>query len=307
MPEGIIETARSEIHPDDLRADDLLDEIYHQRDLSRQARQQAEQARQEAEALRLELLTRLEKIEDERRDIMETARQDAAAEMQKLQEELASIRRTLARLRQPAEALGEVEEQVAEIEERLVTPVERISAPIGPELSKLEQARRRAIRLGDKVRLRSLGAQGIVTSLGAEEAEVQVGVLRVRSRLSDLELPTPSGATSAGSDLTSPAREGIKLKTEKKKTPLALPESPGMELDLRGQRAEEALATLDRYLDAAFLAGLPFVRIIHGKGTGKLREVIRKELKDHPHIKSFEAGKEQEGGEGVTVVKLAVS
>jgi len=119
MPEGIIETARSEIHPDDLRADDLLDEIYHQRDLSRQARQQAEQARQEAEALRLELLTRLEKIEDERREIMETARQDAAAEMQKLQEELASIRRTLARLRQPAEALGVVEEQVAEMKSDL--------------------------------------------------------------------------------------------------------------------------------------------------------------------------------------------
>ncbi len=83
-----------------------------------------------------------------------------------------------------------------------------------------------------------------------------------------------------------------------------MPELPGMELDLRGQRADEALASLDRYLDAAFLSGLPFVRIIHGKGTGRLRQVVREALPQHPHVKSFEPGGEQEGGEGVTVAKL---
>jgi DNA mismatch repair protein MutS2 len=83
-----------------------------------------------------------------------------------------------------------------------------------------------------------------------------------------------------------------------------MPDSPGMELDIRGQRADEALAALDRYLDAAFLSGLPFVRIIHGKGTGKLRQVVRDALPRHPHVKSFEPGSEKEGGEGVTVAKL---
>jgi DNA mismatch repair protein MutS2 len=84
-----------------------------------------------------------------------------------------------------------------------------------------------------------------------------------------------------------------------------LASSPGMELDLRGQRAEDALDMLDRYLEKAYMAGLPFVRIIHGKGTGKLRQEVRTALKDHPQVTSFEEGGPKEGGEGVTVAKLA--
>jgi DNA mismatch repair protein MutS2 len=83
-----------------------------------------------------------------------------------------------------------------------------------------------------------------------------------------------------------------------------MPASPGIELDLRGQRAEDALEMLDRYLEKAAMAGLPFVRIIHGKGTGKLRQEVRTMLKDHPHVVSFEEGGDKEGGAGVTVAKL---
>ena len=81
-------------------------------------------------------------------------------------------------------------------------------------------------------------------------------------------------------------------------------ESPGIELDLRGKRADEALDTLEQYLDAAYVSRLPYVRIIHGKGTGKLRSVVREALKDHPHVKGFQKGGENEGGDGVTVAKL---
>ncbi len=81
--------------------------------------------------------------------------------------------------------------------------------------------------------------------------------------------------------------------------------SPGIELDLRGQRPEDALDLLDRYLEKAYMTGLPFVRIIHGKGTGKLRQEVRAALKDHPHVLSFEEGGDKEGGSGVTVAKLA--
>ncbi len=88
---------------------------------------------------------------------------------------------------------------------------------------------------------------------------------------------------------------------------VALPPSPGLEVDLRGLMAEDALDKLDRYLDKAYMAGMPWVRIIHGKGTGKLRQVVREALKDHPNVTSFEEGGEKEGGEGVTVAKLASS
>ncbi|HEY3340642.1 MAG TPA: Smr/MutS family protein, partial [Anaerolineae bacterium] len=82
------------------------------------------------------------------------------------------------------------------------------------------------------------------------------------------------------------------------------PASPGIELDLRGLTGEEGVAKLEEYLDRASRAALPFVRIIHGKGTGALRRAIRNAIKDNPLVKSFETGQEGEGGDGVTVVKL---
>ena len=150
------------------------------------------------------------------------------------------------------------------------------------------------IRLGSKVQLRTLGTEGVVTALSEDEAEVQVGVLRVRTRLTELDLkgkPQPDPAA------TQPAKPRGKITA-----PPA--ESPGVELDLRGQRADDALDALDIYMERAYLAGLPWVRIIHGKGTGKLRDVVRQALSQHPHVKSYEGGKRGEGGDGVTVARL---
>ena len=305
LPEPIIQTARSELSPEDLRADDLLNEIHQQREASRQAREQADKARKEAEGMRAELVQRLDQLEDERRKVLEQARQEGETQVQALQNEIREARRMLARARQPLDALQAVEEKTEELAEVVEKPVERRL----PDVSDLPL--HRAVRLGDKVRLRSLNTQGVVTSLSEQEAEVQVGVLRVRARLADLEPvgaaqppagePRPAGkrpSAPAGAPAPQPVEAGTTRAGE------LLPASPGMELDLRGQRAEDALDALERYLDAAFLAGLPFVRIIHGKGTGRLREVVRQSLVQNPHVKSFESGGEREGGDGVTVAKL---
>ena len=121
-----------------------------------------------------------------------------------------------------------------------------------------------------------------------------MGSLRVRAKLSELERK----------------KVEIVAVSEKLKTqdtayrPSSAAQSPGIELDIRGQISEDALDLLDRYLDQAFSAGLPFVRIIHGKGTGKLRQVVRDALRQHTHVTSFEEGGPKEGGEGVTVAKI---
>ena len=88
---------------------------------------------------------------------------------------------------------------------------------------------------------------------------------------------------------------------------VAVPTGPPvpMELDLRGQRAEAALEQFENYLDGAFRAGLPFVRIIHGKGTGALRAAIREALAGHPLVRRFESASPQDGGDGVTIALLA--
>jgi DNA mismatch repair protein MutS2 len=298
MPEAIIASARAELDPSDLRVEGLLDEIHRQRDLSRQSRATAERAQQEAEALRAELSERLERIEDERRAVLEQARAQSAEGVQQVEEELLEARRALARARQPLEALQAVEEQIEELHERVEEPVERRAPKIkrpGPL---------RPLRLGDRVRLRSLNAQGVVTTLGEEEAEVQVGALRVRSRISDLERLGETQEARPEPVTRAPAARSPKKQGNSAGESL-YSASPGMEIDLRGQRADDALEALDRYLDAAYLAGLPFVRIIHGKGTGKLRQSVREALSKHPQVKSFEAGGDKEGGEGVTVAKLS--
>jgi DNA mismatch repair protein MutS2 len=288
MPEAIVSAARAELDPADLRAEDLLDEIHRQRDLARQARASTEQARREAEAMRNELAERLEQIEDERRELLEKARQQAELEVRQVQDELREVRRSLARAQQPVESLQSVEEQVQALEEVVEEPVQRRVPKLG------EKPLRRAVRLGDKVRLRSLNMQGVVTSLGEDEAEVQVGMLRVRARRSDLILAGEAGGAVQETPPSEP----------RPAAPADFAASPGLELDLRGQRADEAQDALEHYLDSAFLAGLPWVRIIHGRGTGKLREMVRQTLQGHPQVRSFEAGGDKEGGEGVTVVKL---
>jgi DNA mismatch repair protein MutS2 len=310
MPEPIITSARSELSPADLRAEDLLDEIHRQRDLSRKARAAAENARHDAEVMRNELAKRLEKIEDERMQVLDKARRQAEEQVEAVEDELREVRRQLARTKQPLQVIEEVEEQVTELQEAVMAPVERRT----PE--KIISPVRRAVRLGDKVRLHSLNTQGVVTSLGEEEAEVQVGVLRIRARLAELQIigeETPSTSTSQGlptaRDLMGAGHPSTRVEVvgESTHTPTKhiYAESPGIELDLRGQRSEEALDALERYLDSAYLAGLPWVRIIHGKGTGKLRLAVREALSHNPHVKSFESGGDNEGGEGVTVAKLA--
>ncbi len=295
MPEGIVNRARAEINPEDLRAETLLEEIHRQRDLARQARVDAEQARQEIDQLRSELVERLEQIEDERRQVLDQARQEARAKVEKLDQELAALRKSLAKARQPLDALETVEKDVAALEQEYEEPVERL--PLKDE----EIIYDRPIRLGDKVQLRSLNTRGVVTSLGEEELEIQVGSLRVRTRLSEVEPVSREEDVDAAQELAK-GRQMVREHETRVDAP-----SPGMELDLRGQRADEALDQLERYLDAAYLAGLPFVRIIHGKGTGKLRQAVRESLGSNPHVRSFEPGGVSEGGDGVTVAKLQSS
>jgi DNA mismatch repair protein MutS2 len=157
------------------------------------------------------------------------------------------------------------------------------------------------------VYLKTLGTQGVVIALGEEDAEVQVGMMRVRARRSDLttELPPEEEPVDPVERRKRRLQEAQKQAAEARPSLESQPAaSPGVELDLRGQRVDEALDALDRYLDAAYLAGLPWVRIIHGKGTGRLREAIRQVLTEHSQVASFEKGAENEGGEGVTVARL---
>ncbi len=299
MPQEIIAAARADLHPGEVRADGLLDEIHRQREAARQARAAAEEALRQAEARRDELEARLERIEDERREILEAARREAEARLEALRAEIKTLRRQLGRARQPLEVVQEAQARLEAVEEEMLPPVERRpSAPLpGPATPPSGP-----LRLGSKVLVPRLGATGIITALSEEEAEVQMGALRMRVHLSDLQAAAgeiaPPEEEPAPGDAPPPQRSAAPES--------GLAPSPGVELDLRGQRVDEALEALDRYLDAAYLANLPWVRIIHGRGTGRVRAAVRDALRRHPHVASWEPGGEGEGGDGVTIAKLQV-
>ena len=268
----------------------MLDEIHRQRDLARQAREEADQAQREAEAIRNDLADRLDKIEDERYDVMEAAREDAEKDLAGLREEMEALRRQLAQARQPLEALDDVEDVVEALEEEVAEPVIR-KTPAKP----VRKVAKGPLRLGEKVHLRSIDQDGVVTAIGEDEVEVQIGMLRIRARRADV--------VRKGDPEPEAKPKPAKPKAGKVILP-SMTDSPGVELDIRGQRVDEGLDALDHYLERAYLVGLPFVRIIHGKGTGRLRDSVRQALQDSPHVSRFESGGRTEGGEGVTVAHL---
>lgn len=281
LKDEVIEAARSSINPSELQAEDLLDEIHRERDRTRQARQRAEEGQKAAQASQKELAERLENLEDERLEVLEETRQKAQAELENLRDEIGKLRGQLARARQPLEAVQEASERAADLEARVEQPAVRKQVP--------ESALERPLRLGDMVKVRSLGRAGIVTALGKAEAEVQIGALRARARKADLELLPEDEVRRLEEPQAEPVRVSARVK------------SPGSELSLRGQRYEEAQNSLDAYLDQAYAAGLPYVRIIHGKGTGKLREMVQDELQRREYVERYEEAQPHEGGEGVTV------
>ncbi len=292
LGQDLIERARTLVAPEDVRAEQLLDEIHRQRDAARAERQEAEETTEQLRKQRRELSERLEGLEEERRQLLQAARDQMQAEVQSLRDEVEALRRKLAVAAQPLQAVDEVAEAVEDLEERTEAPVERRAAAPAPRAP-------REFRLGQRVRLPALQTNGIVTEIGLQHAEVQIGRLRVKARLEELVLPEEEPAEAeVRRPAVTPAQAGRSIVT---------PEPPPLELDLRGTVVDEALEELERRLDAASYAGLPFVRVIHGKGTGRLRQAIREALRSNPYAGSFHAGSDAEGGDGVTIVHLKQS
>lgn len=292
LPQTIIESAKAEINPLDLRADKLLDDIRKERNRTSREREKLEKQRTKLEAQNLDLEKRLEKIEDERRETLAKARAEGELEVALLKRNIDSLKSQLKKASQPLTAIRAIEERMEKLEEKVEAPVERRqTADGGPQSAVGGQ-----LRLGEKVTVSSLNAEGVVTALGESDAEVQIGTIRVRAKMSDLI------RKSAGEVVESKVK-GQRLSDVRPST-LDSKKSPGMEVDLRGLMSEDALDKMERYLEQAYLSGLPWVRIIHGKGTGKLRQAVREALKGHAYVKSFEEGGHTEGGEGVTVAKM---
>ena len=284
MPATIVQAARRLVSPDDMRVEDMLTDLHRLRLQAVQERDEAYAARKEAERLTHQLQQRLDHIEEERRALMAQAQEEMAAELETLRAEARRLRRRLQAAAAPLETITTVTETL----EQLDTLEETVALePETPAAAPRPPSPGRPIRVHDTVWVAPLRTTGEVLSIAGDEAEVQIGPARTRMPVGDLEL------RAAPQPVPPPPIPQVR--------PAA---SPGTRLDLRGCTVEEALERMDRHLDAASRAALPWVRIIHGKGTGALRRAIRHALSDHPLVSGYQGGADNEGGEGVTVVQL---
>jgi DNA mismatch repair protein MutS2 len=290
----VIADARSFTAPEELRADDLLAEIQSALRGARDERAEADRLKTESERLTQQLRSRLAAVEQERAQMLAEADEERAAVVAELRREADDVRRDLRRLRAERERLVAIDDRIARL------PRSRSAKPTPADTTEPP-----AFGIGDAVRITSLGTTGVVRSVSAsgDSAEVEVGGMRVQARSSDLVRVQGEGGPSpreraVASGYLAPS-EAPRRVTSEGWAPIQ------SQVDLRGLTTEEARFRLDQYLNEAYMEGLSTVRVVHGKGTGAVRQAVRDLLADHPLVRSHETAEQREGGDGATVVQLA--
>ncbi len=282
----LIARARSLLSPAHVQAERLLGEIQKDRQAAAAEREAAGAAREAAEGQQRELSDRLAGLEEERRQALAEARWTAEAEVEAVRQRL-RILMLRAEAEPQRKTVTSAVEELREVMRTLPPPPPRAVA------EQAEPPRPVPLAVGQGVWVRSLSQDGVLLSAPDErgEAEVQVGSFKMRLPARDLEgrgavRPEPRSYTGAPDSVMRAA-------------------AVSLQLDLRGFRAEEVAPALEQYLNDAYLAGLPYVRIVHGKGTGVLRQVVRDILDGHALVKDFHTAEQNEGGEGATVAVMA--
>lgn len=285
---AIVDRARELVSPQEIEAETLLTEIQDAHRAAAAARDEAAVLQRRAAEQERRLVSRLTAIEAERLSILSEAHAQARRQVDAVQREIDAVRAELEDRRRASTGLDK--EWLAQAQARLADQEKAVTPPPPPPEDIPASGE---ITVGDTVWIAGLGTTGQVLTLAdpPSSAEVQVGSFRVRVKLEALERRGRAQVPPA-EPVASPVRADL------------LHPSPGVELDLRGQRVEEVIERLDKYLDDAFLAGMPFVRIIHGKGTGTLRRAVRQHLDHHSLVRSHRPGEQGEGEEGVTIAYL---
>jgi len=296
----IADRAESIVRPDQLQADKLLDDIKRARQDAQQSAERAKARERQAQLAESDLRYQLARIEEARRTVIADTRALMDEELAQLRTEIDQTRRQLratpfgergASQTSSEDFLARAEREIARRQQQDQTLDRKVVLP-----GSAEERLAGSIEVGDRVWVASLQASGTVLAIHEREgdADVQLGSFRLRLPLKRLELRQKAVREESTANIHM-AGGGAAV------------ESPGMELDLRGARVEEGIERLGRYIDQAALARLPFVRIIHGHGTGAMRTAVRDALHAHPLVGQSRPGESGEGGDGVTVVKLMQS
>ena len=300
LPRAIIEGSNAFLNSDEQRVETLLSDIQRERDQAAELFAGAAAAQRAAADLRRRLDREVQAVLRERDAILRAARAEASTSVEDLRRELDRMEAEL-RLNGAAPQLA-----LAGMRERLDAAVaqQQVLLPQAPPVVAREPVAvaallapaDRPLGVGDKVLIVRTGQEGTVTTAqqGRNEIEVQVGPFKTRVKRDTVRLV----GLAEDQVVEAPMYGGTRF--QRAETP-----APSIDFDLRGWRVDEVIHELERYINDAYMSNLPFVRIIHGKGTGALRQVVREELATNPLISGFRPAEAREGGDGVTVATLA--
>ncbi|MGG0543099.1 endonuclease MutS2 [Priestia aryabhattai] len=282
----VIERAKGYIGSETNKVENMIASLEDSRRQSEHELEEAEQLRKEAQKLHKELQSQIIEFNEKRDKLYEKAEEKAQATVQAASEEAEKIISDLRKMSQKNHALVK-EHELIEARKRLEDAVPTLEkSKKKPAVLKKQE---RTLQAGDEVKVLSWGQKGtLVERVSNNEWQVQMGIMKMKVKEKDLEY------------ISSPKPVETKpLATVKGKD-----YHVNLELDLRGERYENALIRVEKYIDDALLANYPRVSIIHGKGTGALRKGVQEYLKNHRSVKNIRFGEASEGGSGVTVVEF---
>ncbi|SDI05892.1 DNA mismatch repair protein MutS2 [Halanaerobium congolense] len=286
IPQEIIDRARTLLSDESIKVEDIINELNQERNRYQKLREEMEELRDHEKKLKEKYEKMIEEQQQKHEKEMKAAREEAEAIVEETKKE---TKRIISNLKsKDFTQRSEVDRAQTSANQNLKELSEILEAENEKEKEKIDADE---FKEGDQVRVRSIGRKGEITSIDRDkkEAQIQAGIMQVTASLADLvkvDIPDDS--------------EEKQLKNYRVKK--AQHVSP--KLDLRGERYEEAQYKVDKYLDDAFLAGLNEVEIVHGKGTGALRNAVEEVLEKNSHVQDYRLGRQKEGGMGVTIVKI---
>ncbi|MCI8608252.1 MAG: endonuclease MutS2 [Firmicutes bacterium] len=295
LADEIIDRASGLIEGGDMAFEEVISAIESDKKKAERERDEAIRLRAKAEQQQKELEKQLAALEKDKKQILAKAKEEARDLLREAKETAAEVQKELKELAKE-ESLGQRNQRFARSRQKLREKEEKYAERVIREVNNDRPVRADELTVGDRVKLLTLDQNGEILTLPDEKGDltVQVGIMKVSANLKDLML--------------------INDGTKKKKTPRAAGQygslykqkamNISMSVNVQGESLEDACLDVDKYLDDAYMAGLKEVTVIHGRGEGILKEGIRSLLKRHKHVASYRKGGYNEGGDGVTIVKL---
>ena len=292
LPGFIIDEADRQLSSDDKSFEDLLTDLEQSRVTIEKERLEIASYKQEVQSLKKRLQEKNEKIDSAKERILREANQQAREILQEAKEVADDTIRIFQKAG-PGASLKDLEKSREKIRGKIGEKNEKLALK-SEEPKKNRQPKKEQLKKGDSVKILSMGLKGIVSTLPDHKGNlfVQCGILRSQVNISDLVLIDEDSAPAAAAF----------SKSQTGKMKLAKTMNISSEINLLGKTVDEALAELDKYLDDAYLSHLSTVRVVHGKGTGALRNAVQSHLKRVKYVKSYRLGEYGEGDAGVTIV-----